>query len=354
MSNLTKRPFGTLPSGEPIDLYTFRNGKGVEASITNFGGRIVKLLVPDRNGESADVALGFDGLDGYLEKNPYFGALVGRYANRIAGAQFTLDGKTYHLAANDGSNSLHGGTKGFDKVVWRSSEISFDGEPALQLEYLSADGEDGYPGNLQARVVYRLTEANELRLDYFASTDKKTVLNLTNHCYFDLSGQGEGNVLDHVVTINADKFTPVDHNLIPTGELRSVEGTPFDFRRPARVGERIDEKNEQLKLGIGYDHNFVLNREGGGLTQAARAVEPKSGRVLEVLTTQPGVQFYTGNHLTGSVIGKGGVAYGFRTGFCLETQYFPNSPNQPSFPSTELAPGEEFRSSTVFRFTTER
>jgi aldose 1-epimerase len=353
MSNLTKRSFGTLPSGEPIELYTFTNGKGVEASITTFGGRIVNLLVPDRNGERADVALGFDGLDGYLEKNPYFGALVGRYANRIAGARFTLDGKSYRLAANDGSNSLHGGTKGFDKVVWTPSEVSVDGLPALQLEYLSADGEDGYPGNLKVRVVYRLTESNELGIDYLATTDKKTVLNLTNHSYFDLSGQGKGNVLDHVVTIYADKFTPVDHNLIPTGELQSVEGTPFDFRQPRRVGERIDEKNEQLKLGIGYDHNFVLNREGDGLTLAARAVEPKSGRVLEVLTTQPGVQFYTGNHLTGAVIGKGGVAYGFRTGFCLETQHFPDSPNQPNFPSTELAPGQEFRSSTVFRFTTE-
>lgn len=353
MSTLTKRSFGSLPSGEPIYLYTFTNANGLEASITNFGGRVVKLLVPDRNGAFEDVALGFDNLDGYLAKNPYFGALVGRYANRIARAQFVLDGQTYKLATNDGSNSLHGGTKGFDKVVWTPSEASQDGGQALELAYRSVDGEDGYPGNLDVRVVYRLTDGNELRIEYFATTDRKTVLNLTNHSYFDLSGQGKGNVLDHVVTIHADRFTPVDHNLIPTGELKSVEGTPFDFRRPVRVGEHIDEKEEQLKLGIGYDHNFVLNSGGSGLTLAARATEPKSGRVLEVLTTQPGIQFYTGNHLDGSVRGKGGVIYGFRSGFCLETQHFPDTPNQPNFPSTELAPGEEFRASTVFRFAIE-
>jgi aldose 1-epimerase len=353
MTNLTKSPFGSLPSGEPIYVYSFANAKGTVAAITNFGGRVVKLLVPDRNGKSEDVALGFDNLDGYLAKNPYFGALVGRYANRIAGAQFTLDGRTYRLAANDGTNSLHGGTKGFDKVVWTPTEVSIDGNPALQLDYLSVDGEDGYPGNLQVRVTYRLTEGNELYIEYRAATDKKTVLNLTNHSYFDLSGQGRGNVLDHVVTVNADRFTPVDRNLIPTGELRSVEGTPFDFRRPVRVGEHIDEKNEQLKLGLGYDHNFVLNRNGNGLMLAARAAEPKSGRVLEVLTTQPGIQFYSGNHLTGSVIGKGGVVYGFRSGFCLETQHFPDSPNQRGFPSTELDPGQEYRNTTVFRFSVE-
>jgi aldose 1-epimerase len=350
MSNLTKRSFGSLPSGEQISLYSFTNGNGVGASVTNFGGRVVMLLVPDRNGELEDVALGFDDLAGYLAKNPYFGALVGRYANRIAGAQFVLDGQTYKLAANDDSNSLHGGIKGFDKVVWNASETSLDGAPALELRYRSPDGEDGYPGNLDVRVIYQLTEGNELRIEYFAQTDRKTVLNLTNHSYFDLSGQGNGNVVDHVVTIHADRFTPVDQNLIPTGELKSVEGTPFDFRQPTRIGERIDEKNEQLKLGIGYDHNFVLNRTGDGLTLAARAAEPNSGRVLEVFTTQPGLQFYTGNHLDGSVQGKGGVTYGFRTGFCLETQHFPDSPNHPEFPSTELAPGQEYRATTLFRF----
>jgi aldose 1-epimerase len=353
MSNLTKRAFGTLPSGEQISLYTFTNANGIEASITNFGGRVVKLLAPDRNGELDDVALGFDNLDGYLAKNPYFGALVGRCANRIAGAQFVLDGQTYKLAANDGSNSLHGGMKGFDKVVWTPFETSLDGVPALELRYLSPDGEDGYPGNLDVRVTYQLTDGNELRLEYFAKTDRKTVLNLTNHSYFDLSGQGKGNVLDHVVTIHADRFTPVDQNLIPTGELKSVEGTPFDFRQPTRVGERIDEKNEQLKLGIGYDHNFALNRTGDGLMLAARVAEPTSGRVLEVFTTQPGVQFYTGNHLDGSIKGKGGVTYGFRTGFCLETQHFPDTPNHPEFPSAELARGQEYRASTLFRFAVE-
>ena len=350
MSNLTKQAFGNLPSGEPVSLYTLTNANGIEASITDFGGRIVKLLVPDRQGELEDVALGFDGLDGYLEKNPYFGALVGRYANRIAGAKFVLGGKPYTLAANNGTNALHGGIHGFDKVLWKSAEIVDDGAPALELKYHSADGEEGYPGNLDVRVIYQLTEGNELKVEYFATVDRKTVLNLTNHSYFDLAGQGRGNVLDHVVTIHADRFTPVDEKLIPTGELRSVEGTPFDFRRPVRVGERIDQKEEQLKLGLGYDHNFVINRTGSGLELAARAVEPNSGRVLEVLTTQPGVQFYTGNHLDGSVRGKGGVVYGFRSGFCLETQHFPDSPNQPSFPSTELDPGQEFRSSTVFRF----
>lgn len=314
---------------------------------------MVTLLVPDRKGQLEDVALGFDNLDGYLEKNPYFGALIGRFANRIAGAQFTLDGHTYKLAANNGSNSLHGGIRGFDKVLWEPSEIPVDGSPALELRYRSADGEEGYPGNLDVRVTYQLTDGNELRIEYFATVDRKTVLNLTNHSYFDLSGQGKGNVLDHVISINADRFTPVNENLIPTGELKSVEGTPFDFRKPRRIGERIDEKNEQLKLGLGYDHNFVLNGNATGLTFAARATEPQSGRVLEVLTTQPGVQFYTGNHLDGSVKGKGGVTYGFRSGFCLETQHFPDTPNRPEFPSAELAPGQEYRASTVFRFSTE-
>jgi aldose 1-epimerase len=353
MSKLTKRSFGSLSSGDEIYLYTFRNTGGLETSITNFGGRVVTLLVPDRKGQLEDVALGFDNLDGYLEKNPYFGALVGRYANRIAGARFVLDGHTYKLAANNGSNSLHGGIRGFDKVRWESSETSVDGSPALELRYRSPDGEEGYPGNLDVRVTYQLTDGNELRIEYFATVDRKTVLNLTNHSYFDLSGQGKGNVLDHVVSINADRFTPVNENLIPTGELKSVEGSPFDFRRPTRIGERIDEKNEQLKLGLGYDHNFVLNGNSGGLTFAARATEPQSGRVLEVLTTQPGVQFYTGNHLDGSVKGKGGVTYGFRSGFCLETQHFPDTPNRPEFPSAELAPGQEYRASTVFRFSTE-
>ena len=352
MGEITKSRWGALPSGEEIDLYTLRNTKGMEASITNYGGRLVTLKTPDRDGRFADIVLGFDDLDGYLKKNPFFGALVGRYANRIANAEFTLDGTAYKLARNDGENSLHGGLKGFDKVAWKSEQITTQNGPALRLQYRSADGDEGYPGTLTATATYTLTENDELKIDYIATTDKKTVLNLTNHSYFDLSGQGSGDILDHIVTIAADRFTPVNRNLIPTGELRSVKGTPFDFTQPTRIGERIEQNEEQLKFGIGYDHNFVVNHKGKGASFAARAQDPKSGRTLEVLTTQPGVQFYTGNHLADSLAkGKGGVVYGFRCGFCLETQHFPDSPNQPDFPSTELKPGEQYQETTVFRFS---
>ncbi len=351
MVELKKESFGKLENGEEIHLYRFRNGHGVEVAITNFGGRIVQVLTPDRQGRTEDIALGFDNLEGYVHKNPYFGALVGRYANRIAYAQFKLDGQTYHLAVNNPPNSLHGGTKGFDKVVWTAEETRGESGPALQLKYRSPDGEDGYPGNLDVTVVYSLRDDNELHLDFTAMTDKKTVLNLTNHSYFDLSGQGKGNILNHVVSIDADRFVPINENLIPTGELAEVAGTPFDFRTPRRVGDRIDEENKQLKLAMGYDHTFVLNRSGDKPSLAARATDPDSGRVLEVSTTQPGVQFYSGNHLDGTVHGKGGVVYGFRMGFCLETQFFPDSPNQPNFPSTELQAGETFRASTIFRFS---
>ncbi len=347
-----KRQWGSGPSGEPVDLFTFRNSRGTEASVTTYGGRLVTLKTADRKGRFEDVVLGFDDLGGYLQKNPYFGALVGRYANRIANARFQLEGKTYELARNNGENALHGGLKGFDKVVWKAVEHPDQG--SLALSYFSKDGEEGYPGNLHAEVTYTLTEADELRIDYFATTDKATVINLTNHSYFDLTGQAAGKILGHVVTINADKFTPINSHLIPTGELRPVSGTPFDFRQPKPIGERIGEQNEQLKLAIGYDHNFVLNGIAGKPSLAARVVEPMNGRVLEVLTTQPGLQFYTGNHLDGSVKGKGGVTYGFRYGFCVETQHFPDSPNQPSFPSTELRPGEEYRQTTIFRFAAER
>ena len=349
---MKKRDFGVLPSGEEIDLYTLRNSNGMEASITNFGGRLVTLTAPDRAGHFDDIVLGFDALAGYLEKNPYFGALVGRYANRIADAKFTLDGQTYRLARNNGPNSLHGGVVGFDKVAWAAHGAMAEENPALELTCLSPDGEEGYPGTLHVRVLYTLTDSNELRIDYQATTDKKTVMNLTNHSYFDLSGQGNANVLDHVVTIYADRFTPVNERLIPTGDLQSVAGTPFDFRTPHRVGDRIDQKNEQLKLAVGYDHNFVLNRAvAEDLVPAARAEHPGSGRVLEVSTTQPGIQFYSGNHLDGTVKGKNGVVYGFRSGFCLETQHFPDSPNQPAFPSTELSPGQTYRSTTVFKLS---
>jgi aldose 1-epimerase len=353
MAGITKKHWSTLTTGEEIDLYKLRNSPGTEATLTNYGGRMVTLCTPDRNGKFDDIVLGFDSLDGYLQKNPYFGALVGRYANRIANAEFSLHGKTYKLAQNDGPNSLHGGTKGFDKVVWTARESSGKDNSALQLSYLSKDGEDGYPGNLMTTVTYTLTDGDELKIDYEATTDKDTVINLTNHSYFDLSGQGSGKILDHEVTINAGKFTPVNSNLIPTGELKDVKGTPFDFTKPTRIGAHIDEKDPQLQYGVGYDHNFVLNRNGNGLALAARVKDPKSGRVLEVSTTQPGVQFYTGNHLDGQVRGKGGVLYGFRFGFCLETQHFPDSPNQPNFPSAVLKAGQKYQGTTVFKFSVE-
>jgi aldose 1-epimerase len=348
---IRRSTFGEMPDGQTIQLYTLTNRQGMQAAITNYGARVVSIRVPDRHGKVADVVLGFDDLQGYLGNNPYFGAIVGRYANRIAKARFTLDGVEYKLAANNGPNSLHGGLKGFDKRVWTPREISKP-HPSLELTYLSKDGEEGYPGNLRVKVVYSLSDDNELKIDYSATTDKDTVLNLSNHSYFNLAGQGNGDILKHVLTINADRFTPVDATLIPTGELRKVEGTPFDFRRPTGIGARINQDNQQLEYGKGYDHNFVLNRKGSGLVLAARATEPESGRVLEVLTTQPGLQFYTGNFLDGTIRGKGGKAYGHRSAFCLETQHFPDSPNHPSFPSTELKPGQTYHEVTVFKFST--
>ena len=302
-SSKKETEFGRLPSGEAVELYTLKNAKGVEADISTYGGVVVSLKVPDRSGALGDVVLGFDDFNGYLKPPPYFGALIGRYGNRIGHAQFTLDGVTYHLAKNDGDNSLHGGNRGFDKVLWKAKPL--DG-PALQLTYLSKDGEEGYPGNLSVTVVYTITDSNELKIDYTATTDKDTVLNLTNHSYFNLDGQGEGDILAHQIAINADRFTPVDKGLIPTGELRNVEGTPFDFRTPHVIGERIESKDEQMVLGHGYDHNFILNRTGNDLSLAAKVTSPKTGRVMEVLTTQPAVQFYTGNFLDGSIRGKGG------------------------------------------------
>jgi aldose 1-epimerase len=353
MNGLQKELWGSLPTGTPIYLYTLRNSSGVEARITTFGGRLVSLKTPDRNGEVGDIVLGFDTLDGYLQKNPYFGALVGRYANRIAKGEFRLNGTQYSLARNNGENSLHGGWKGFDKAVWTFRENASDNPPSLELNYLSVDGEEGYPGNLHTSVRYTLTDANELRIEYDATTDKDTVLNLTNHSYFDLSGKANGKIVECIMMINADRFTPVNSHLIPTGELRAVDGTPFDFREPTMIGARIDNQDEQLAFGSGYDHNFVLNSNSDVPTLAARASDPQSGRILEVLTTQPGMQFYTGNHLDGAVKGKGGVTYGFRSGMCFETQHFPDSPNQPGFPSTELKPGKRYRSTTIFRFATD-
>ncbi len=353
MTRLQKQQWGNAEPGTTIDIYTFSNTNGIEARVTNFGGRLVSLRTPDRDGVVGDIVLGFDELAGYLGKNPYFGALIGRYANRIANGTFQLNGTQYTLARNNGENSLHGGWKGFDRMVWNAREIGSSGEPALELTYASPDGEEGYPGKLQVTVRYTLTDANELRLDYAATTDKDTVLNLTNHSYFDLSGKASGKVVDAVVMIDADRFTPVNEHLIPTGELRAVDGTPFDFRKPARIGARIDDRNEQLKLGGGYDHNYVLRRNGSAPSFAARAQDPLSGRVLEVFTTQPGIQFYTGNHLDGAVTGKNGVVYAPRSGMCFETQHFPDSPNQPTFPSTELKAGQHYQGTTVFKFATD-
>jgi aldose 1-epimerase len=347
-----RAPFGHV-DGKDVFLYTLRNASGMEARITNYGGIVVSLTTPDRSKKQGDIVLGYDSLSSYLTGKSYFGAIVGRYGNRIGKARFTLDGKEYTLNVNDGANTLHGGMKGFDKVVWDVDESTPATQPVLSLSYLSKDGEEGYPGNLKASVVYTLTDSNELRIDYAATTDKPTVLNLTHHSYFNLAGAGSGDILSHQVMLNADGFTPVDAGLITTGEIRPVAGTPMDFRTPAAVGSRIGASDEQLRLGRGYDHNWVLNRTGEGLSLAARVTESTSGRVMEVWTTQPGVQFYTGNFLDGTAIGKGGKPYAYRTGLCLETQHFPDSPNKPSFPTTVLSPGEKFSSTTIYKFSTQ-
>lgn len=350
---ISKQPFGSTAAAEPVDIYTLTNAKGMEVGISTYGGDIVSIKVPDKTGKLADVVLGFDNLAGYLQPNPYFGALIGRYGNRIAKGTFTLDGVTYKLATNNGPNHLHGGLRGFDKAIWSGRDMPTPDGVRLDLTYTSKDGEEGYPGELNATVTYTLAgEKNELRISYEAVTTKPTVVNLTNHSYFNLAGQGEGDILKHSVTIMADRFTPVDSGLIPTGELKPVAGTPFDFRTPHTIGERIEANDPQIAAGKGYDHNFVLNKHEGDLELVARVTEPTSGRAMEVLTTEPGLQFYTGNFLDGAITGKGGKVYGRRAAFCMETQHFPNSPNQASFPSTVLRPTERYRSSTVYRFLT--
>ncbi|HLX71483.1 MAG TPA: aldose epimerase family protein [Verrucomicrobiae bacterium] len=348
---ITEAPFGTMPDGTPITLYTLRNSKGAEATICNYGGVVTTLKMPDRNGNYSDVVLGFDNLNDYLKGDPFFGALIGRYGNRIAKGHFVLDGTEYTLPINNAPNSLHGGDKGFDKVVWQATPHPSSSAPSLELTYVSKDGEEGYPGNLSVKAVYTLTRDNGLKLEFTATTDKDTVVNLTHHSYFNLAGQG--NVLNHVVMINADKFTPVDSTLIPTGELKPVDGTPFDFRTPTAIGARIGQNDEQLKFGNGYDHNWVLNNYTGvgGVRLAARVYEPTSGRVLEVFSDQPGLQFYSGNFLDGTLKGKGGWVYQFRNAFCMEPQHFPDSPNKPSFPSTELKPGQVYHSTIEYRFS---
>jgi aldose 1-epimerase len=345
---ISQARFGQTPEGTPVELYTLRKPGGIEARICNYGGILVSLKTPDRDGHLADVVLGFNHLDGYLGHNPYFGALVGRFCNRIAKGTFTLDGNSYPLAVNNGPNALHGGRKGFDKMVWQAALTGTASVPALGLNYLSKDGEEGYPGNLQVTALYCLTDDNGLRLDFTATTDKSTVINLTQHSYFNLAGKGD--ILGHQVQIDANRFTPVDSSLIPTGELRPVAGTPFDFRRPVAIGARIDQDDEQLQRGHGYDHTFALNHPMDRLDVVARVSEPATGRVLEVLTTQPGLQFYTGNHLDGTIKGKGGQVYHKRSGFCLEAQHFPDSPNRPEFPPVTLRPLEVFRHTIIFRF----
>lgn len=350
---IKKESFGKTTGGEQIDLYRLTNKKGMEVSITNFGATVVTLKVPDRAGKAADIVLGYDTLEGYENGSSYFGATVGRYGNRIGGGKFSIDGKTYSLPKNNGENTLHGGIVGFNKRVWKAREIAAPGGESLEMSYLSADGEEGFPGNLSVKIVFTLpAERNELKIDYTATTDKDTVLNLTNHSYFNLGGEGNGDILDHVVTLHAKQFTPVDKTLIPTGELKNVAGTPLDFNSSTAIGKRINQSDEQLVFGKGYDHNWVLVRAGGGngLSIAAEAYDPKSGRKLEVLTTEPGVQFYSGNFLDGAK-GKGGKPYPQRAAFCLETQHFPDSPNHPNFPSTLLKPNAVFRSQTVFRFS---
>lgn len=339
-----------LPAlAQPLEVYTLKNSKGMEVKITNYGAIIMSILAPDRQGKFDDVVLGFDSPEEYRSKkeHPYFGAVVGRYGNRIAKGQFTLDGKLYKLATNNGPNALHGGIVGFDKKVWKGSQKG----NKLTLELVSADGEEGYPGELRVTVAYELTEANELKIDYTAKTTKATVVNITNHTYFNLGGPGRRDILAHDLKLNAAQYTPVDSGLIPTGEIATVAGTPFDFRQATRIGARIDAKDEQIRLGGGYDHNFVLDRKSPNkLELAAEAYEPISGRSLTVTTTEPGVQFYTGNFLDGSIAGKGKQAYAKRKAFCLETQHYPDSPNQVKFPSTVLRPKETYRSTTVFQF----
>ena len=344
---VTHHPYGNMPDGTPVELYTLTNTHGMRTEIITYGGAVVRLTAPDRRGKFDDVVLGMDNLEGYRSEPNFFGALIGRYGNRIGHATFPLDGKTYHVTKNEADNILHGGARGFDKRVWKAREAG----GGLELTYVSADGEEGFPGTLTATVVYSLTDHNELKIDYTATTDKPTVVNLTNHSYFNLAGAGQGTILNHEVTILADRFTPVDAGLIPTGELRAVKGTPFDFTKSTAIGARIENNDEQLKLGHGYDHNFVLNQAGGSLAKAAEVHEPKSGRVMEVWTTEPGLKFYTGNFLNGSVKGKGGIAYPLRAAFCMETQHFPDSPNKPKFPSTELQPGQTYHTTTVYRFS---
>ena len=349
----TRAPFGAMPDGTAVEIFTLTNVNGLELRAINYGAIIVSLKVPDRSGQFADIVNGHDALDGYLTRSRFFGAVVGRYGNRIAKGKFTLDGTEYTLAVNNGPNHLHGGVRGFDKVVWdvqKDAVKAGSREAAVTFSRVSPDGEEGYPGNLTVSVTYVLTDENELLVAYAATTDKATPINLTQHSYFNLAGHQTKDILDHRLMVNADRYTPVDATQIPTGSRPPVAGTPFDFRTATRIGARIADDNDQLKIGAGYDHNFVLNRQGSGLVLAARLEDPASGRIMEVLTTEPGLQVATANRLDGTIVGKGGATYGRHSGVCLETQHFPDSPNHPEFPSTILRPGEHFESRTVFKF----
>jgi aldose 1-epimerase len=349
---ISKAPFGETPEGEPVEIYTLRNKNGLEARIMTYGGIVVSLKTPDKSGRFDDVVLGYDSLEGYLERNPYFGALIGRCGNRISKAKFSLNGKTYSLASNNGSkNHLHGGLKGFDKVVWTAKATETSDGPTLHLSYLSKDGEEGYPGNLSVTATYTLTADNGLRVDFSATTDKETICNLTHHSYFNLRAGGD--VLDYLVQINAEQFTPVNGEVIPTGEVRPVAGTPLDFRKPTAIGARINSQDEQIQLAGGYDHNWVFNKPAGHLAPVARVADKVSGRCMEVLTTQPGMQFYSGNFLDGTITGKGGRQYHQRYAFCMEPQHFPDAPNHPQFPSIELKPGQVYKNTIVYKFSTE-
>jgi aldose 1-epimerase len=352
--SVARASFGKAPDSTPVDVYTLVNDHGIRARVLTYGGIIQTLETPDRAGKLGDVVLGFDDMAGYVKSSPYFGAIIGRYGNRIARGQFTLDGKTYTLAKNNGPNALHGGIKGFDKVVWEAQPFSNDTSTGLVLTHTSPDGDEGYPGTLKAKVTYTLTDHDELAIDYEATTDKATPVNLTNHTYWNLAGDGKGDILGHVLTLESSKIVPVDSTLIPTGKLMPVDGTPFDFRTPTAIGARIGAANEQLRFGKGYDHTWVLDgARQNGLAHAAHLTEPTTGRTLDIYTTEPGVQFYSGNFLDGTAVGKQGHVYKFRNGLALETHHYPDSPNQPSFPSTILRPGETYRTRTVYRFGTQ-
>jgi aldose 1-epimerase len=347
--------FGQTPDGSSVEVFTLTNQHGIKLRAMTYGAIVLSVETPDRNGTLGDIVLGYKTLGEYLTESPYFGAVVGRFGNRIAQGKFSVDGKAYNLATNNEPGgikcALHGGLKGFDKVVWHGERLTKDGAQGVKFTYLSKDGEEGYPGNLSVSVTYWLTNDNEWRIDYTATTDKATPVNITQHSYFNLRGEGNGDILGHELSIKADKFIPVTVGLIPTGELRNVAGTPFDFTQAHRIGDRVNNQDEQLKFGGGYDHNWVLNQQKGKLSLAATAYEPNTGRYLEVLTTEPGLQFYSGNFLNGKLVGKSGRPYQFRNGFCLETQHYPDSPNQPTFPSTLLKPGQTLKSSTVYRFS---